>query len=118
MLTFQYYAINAKIKDPPMSDKLRAMLEKAANGQDWHIVHLGTVGDARHKLNNPRSKHNRIPPDAIDILKVYFTDDGEKCCADMRNLASRLELAKRIIAAGGKTAHATDKRKKHLHAEV
>ena len=46
-ITYQYYA-SATIKDPPMSDKLKAKIAGVVGGLNpppdhVHIVHVGTV---------------------------------------------------------------------------
>jgi len=119
-LTFEYAGEGDGKKRPPMSDGLYNRLTGLAIAYKCdllHIVHLGTVGDERHRRDNPKSYHLHKPPDAIDIAKLYGKMNGILIIHfDFRyDLASRKAVAK---VWTGKAFHTQDLTKRHLHLQT
>jgi hypothetical protein len=129
-ISYEYFDGSTK-KKPLMSkgleDLLQRSLVEAYGDRDFYVVHAGTVGDERHRKDNPKSFHLHHPPDAIDIEKVYFPIiiDGlpQSVCVNLKANAlnwksGRTALAEAVKKEGGRTYHALDKTKNHLHIEV
>jgi len=91
-ISFEY--VKGGTERPMMSAGLLALLHAMGLllGTHVHIVHLGTVGDERHRRENPKSYHLHNPPDAIDIVKVYA--DGR--LIDCRKWSGQNEIAEII----------------------
>lgn len=122
-LSFEYYDPKGKIinkRKPLMSTALFNQLTGLAIAyrcEKLHIVHLGTVGDERHRKDNPKSYHLHTPPDAIDVVKLYGKDEAGRLTIhfDFRNdLIPRIAVAK---VWTGKAYHSQDATKHHLHLQ-
>lgn len=122
MIHFRYYS-SSKNSRPTMSKALYDLLVQAVESvkaEDCLIVHLGTVGDERHRRQNPKSYHNHRPPDAIDILSVHLVlQDGRQVVLDCSDdLDARKAIAKVWEALGGSCSHTNNKKYGHLHLQT
>ena len=134
-ITYEY--IDGSKRKPAMSVKLDALLwrifiETYGNDAVVHIVHAGTVGDDRHRRDNPKSYHLHHPPDAIDIVKIFvkLTNPLWYTVSDWLTTGiifktnnpnwkmDRKDWASAFTKRGGRCYHASDKTKQHLHVEV
>jgi hypothetical protein len=120
---------NPMIGKPLMSEALEVLFEQifdSDKAEQVHIVHAGTVGDDRHRLENPNSYHLHHPPDAIDVVKIFVKHSMSPALDETWIFKksnpfwerARIEFSKIIGRFGGRTYHATDKEKNHLHIQV